>query len=99
MTQALLMANFEVAVEVCLHHKKMAEAIILAIAGGPELLARTQKKFFQTNKSNLGRLISSLVTRDFEYIIRTCELENWKEALAVALTYAKADEFAGLCGE
>jgi len=30
--------------------------------------------------------------------MQTCDLENWKEALAMALTYAKADEFTQLCG-
>lgn len=39
------------------------------------------------------------MTRDFEHIVRTCDIDNWKEALAVSLTYAKADEFANLCGE
>ena len=56
MAQALLMGNFEAAVEMCLAENKMAEAILLAIAGGPELLLRTQKKYFQRNKSNLGRV-------------------------------------------
>ena len=48
---------------------------------------------------SLVQLISSLVTRDFEHIVRTCDIDNWKEALAVALTYAKADEFSDLCGK
>ena len=56
MAQALLTANFEAAVEVCLHNERMAEAIILAIAGGPELLAQTQKKFFHKNHGNLNRV-------------------------------------------
>ena len=56
MAQALLMGNFEAAVEMCLAENKMAEAILLAIAGGPELLLRTQRKYFQRNKSNLGRV-------------------------------------------
>ena len=55
-TQALLTANFEAAVEVCLHNNRMAEAIILANAGGPDLLARTQKKFFHKNKGSLNRV-------------------------------------------
>ena len=55
-TQALLVANFEAAVEVCLHHNKMAEAMILAIAGGADLLRRTQKRYFKSNRSNLGRV-------------------------------------------
>ena len=32
------MDNFEAAVDMCLSEDKMAEAILLAIAGGPELL-------------------------------------------------------------
>ncbi|XP_076465161.1 protein transport protein Sec31A-like isoform X2 [Babylonia areolata] len=97
MAQALLMGNFEAAVEMCLAEDKMAEAILLAIAGGPELLLRTQKKYFQRNKSNLGRLISSVITHDWSHIVETCELENWKEALAVILTYSLPEEFTGLC--
>lgn len=56
MSQALLTGNFEAAVEMCLHANKMAEAILLAIAGGPELLTRTQKKYFHKNKSSVGRV-------------------------------------------
>ncbi|XP_059175772.1 protein transport protein Sec31A-like isoform X2 [Physella acuta] len=97
MTQALLTGNFEAAVEMCLSENKMAEAILLAIAGGPDLLVRTQKKYFQRNKSTLGRLISSVVTHDWGHIVDTCDLDNWKEALAVILTYALPEEFSPLC--
>ncbi|XP_025110625.1 LOW QUALITY PROTEIN: protein transport protein Sec31A-like [Pomacea canaliculata] len=97
MVQALLMGNFEAAVEMCLQENKMAEAILLAIAGGPELLLRTQKKYFKRNKSNLGRLISSIVTHDWSHIVNTCDLDNWKEALALILTYALPEEFPQLC--
>ena len=38
------------------------------------------------------------MTQDFESVIQICDLENWKEALAMALTYAKAEEFTQLCG-
>ena len=65
MAQALLMGNFEAAVEMCLAENKMAEAILLAIAGGPELLLRTQKKYFERNKSNLGRVCAWFVFQFF----------------------------------
>ncbi|KAL3876454.1 hypothetical protein ACJMK2_034299 [Sinanodonta woodiana] len=97
MGQALLTGNFEAAVDMCLNENKMAEAILLAIAGGPELLSRTQKRYFLKNHSNLGRLISAIVTHDWSHIVCTCELENWKEALTVVLTYASAEDFASLC--
>ena len=63
MTQALLLGNFEAAVEMCLADNKMAEAILLAIAGGQDLLLRTQKKYFQRNKSNLGRVSSAEIVK------------------------------------
>ncbi|XP_062589643.1 protein transport protein Sec31A-like [Saccostrea cucullata] len=97
LSQALLTGNFEAAVEICLCENKMAEAIILAIAGGPDLLSRTQKRFFQQSKCSIGRLISSVVTHDWSHIVETCDLSNWKEALALILTYASPDEFSTLC--
>lgn len=97
-SQAVLTGNFEAAVEMCLHDNRMAEAILLSISGGPELLRRTQKKYFQKNSnSSIARLISSVVTNDWTHIVETCELDNWKEALAVVLTYAKQEEFSTLC--
>ncbi|KAJ8319239.1 hypothetical protein KUTeg_004330 [Tegillarca granosa] len=96
-SESLLTGNFEAAVDVCLGENKMAEAILLAIAGGPELLSRTQKKYFQKNKSSLGRLISCVVTHNWTHLIETCDLENWKESLAIVLTYSSKDEFIPLC--
>lgn len=55
-TQALLTGNFESAVDLCLHDNRMADAIILAIAGGQELLARTQKKYFAKSQSKVTRV-------------------------------------------
>lgn len=97
LSQSLLTGNFEAAVEICMFENKMAEAIILAIAGGPDLLSRTQKRFFQKSKCSIGRLISSVVTHDWSHIVETCDLSNWKEALALILTYASPDEFPTLC--
>ncbi|XP_062899524.1 protein transport protein Sec31A isoform X2 [Mobula hypostoma] len=96
-TQALLTGNFEGAVDLCLHDNRMADAIILAIAGGQELLAKTQKKYFAKTNSKITRLIDAVVTRDWEEILQSCDLQNWKEALAALLTYAGPDEFAALC--
>jgi protein transport protein SEC31 len=56
LTRSLLTANFEAAVDVCLSHGRMAEALVLAIAGGPELLGRTQKAFFDANKSSVDQV-------------------------------------------
>ncbi|XP_066506425.1 protein transport protein Sec31A isoform X12 [Hoplias malabaricus] len=97
-TQALLIGDFESAVNLCLHDNRMADSIILAIAGGPELLEKTQKKYLAKSQSKIGKLISAVVMKDWLDILETCDLQNWKEALAAVMTYAKPEEFSSLCG-
>uniref|UniRef100_A0A3B1JD00 Protein transport protein Sec31A n=1 Tax=Astyanax mexicanus TaxID=7994 RepID=A0A3B1JD00_ASTMX len=97
-TQALLIGDFEAAVNLCLHENRMADSIILAIAGGPELLEKTQKKYLAKTQSKIGKLISAVVMKDWLDILETCDLHNWKEALAAVMTYAKPEEFSTLCG-
>ncbi|XP_008939303.1 PREDICTED: protein transport protein Sec31A isoform X1 [Merops nubicus] len=96
-TQALLMGSFESAVDLCLHDNRMADAVILAIAGGQELLARTQEKYFAKMQSKITKLITAVVTKNWKEIVQSCDLQNWREALAAVLTYARPDEFAALC--
>ncbi|XP_062521196.1 protein transport protein Sec31A-like [Corticium candelabrum] len=97
LSKALLMGNFEMAVEICLHGDRMADALLLAVAGGSELFARTQQIYFQKRKSQVSRLVSAVVQRDWLDIVQYGELENWKEMLAALLTYARPEEFPTLC--
>ncbi|XP_055369182.1 protein transport protein Sec31A isoform X5 [Betta splendens] len=96
-TQALLIGDFEGAVELCLHDNRMADSIILAIAGGAELLEKTQKKYFTKTHSKITKLISAVVMKDWYDIMKMCDLHNWKEALAAVITYAQPEEFSALC--
>ncbi|XP_054028449.1 protein transport protein Sec31A isoform X4 [Dryobates pubescens] len=97
LSQALLTGDFEGAVELCLYDNRMADAIILAIAGGRDLLARTQRKYFAQMQSKITRLITAVVMKNWKEIVQSCDLQNWREALAAVLTYARPDEFAALC--
>uniref|UniRef100_A0A9J8AVB9 Protein transport protein Sec31A n=1 Tax=Cyprinus carpio carpio TaxID=630221 RepID=A0A9J8AVB9_CYPCA len=92
--QALLVGNFEGAVDLCLNDGRYAEAILLSISGGEELLKKTQQHYLQRQTNSL---ISSVVTQNWRDIVQSCELDNWKEALAALLTYANPEEFAPLC--
>uniref|UniRef100_A0A1A8IAS7 Protein transport protein Sec31A n=1 Tax=Nothobranchius kuhntae TaxID=321403 RepID=A0A1A8IAS7_NOTKU len=96
-TQALLTGDFDGAVELCFHDNRMADSIILAIAGGAELLEKTQKKYFTRTHSKITKLISAVVMKDWHDILKTCDLQNWKEALAAVMTYAQPEEFSSLC--
>ena len=67
-TQALLTANFESAVDVCIEQGRWAEAVILAIAGGPQLLAETEKRFFEANKSSVNQVCQCASRHGCSYI-------------------------------
>uniref|UniRef100_A0A8C0V5V3 Protein transport protein Sec31A n=1 Tax=Cyanistes caeruleus TaxID=156563 RepID=A0A8C0V5V3_CYACU len=96
-SQALLLGNFEGAVELCMRAERFADAIILAIAGGDNLLKKTQKRYFAKQKTNLSVLLSSIVQQNWQDIVCTCDLQSWKEALAILLTYSKHEDYTQLC--
>ncbi|KAL1264863.1 hypothetical protein QQF64_005218, partial [Cirrhinus molitorella] len=96
-SQALLVGNFEGAVDLCLNDGRFAEAILLSISGGQELLKKTQQRYLNLQTNSISMLISSVVTQNWRDIVQSCELDNWKEALAALLTYANPEEFAPLC--
>ena len=45
LSRALLVGNVELAVEICLEQKRTADALALAMQGGPELMQRTQRRY------------------------------------------------------
>lgn len=47
----------------------------------------------------LFKLITAVVMKNWKEIVESCDLKNWREALAAVLTYAKPDEFSALCGK
>lgn len=96
-SQALLLGNFEGAVELCMRAERFADAIILAIAGGENLLKETQKRYFAKRKTKLSLLLSSIVQQKWQDIVCTCDLQSWKEALAILLTYSKHEDYTQLC--
>ncbi|XP_035753265.1 protein transport protein Sec31B isoform X3 [Egretta garzetta] len=96
-SQALLLGNFESAVELCMRAERFADAIILAIAGGENLLKETQKRYFAKRKTKLSLLLSSIVQQNWQDIVCTCDLQSWKEALAILLTYSKHEDYTQLC--
>ncbi|OCT70195.1 hypothetical protein XELAEV_18037117mg [Xenopus laevis] len=96
-SQALLMGNFEAAVDVCLKHGRFADAIILANAGGEDLLRETQQWYFAQQKNKITTLLSSVVQHKWRDIVIKCDPQSWKETLALLLTYSKPEEYAELC--
>ncbi|KAG0346435.1 protein transport protein S31 [Podila humilis] len=98
-TQCVVAGDFDSAVSVCLHDNRLADALVLAICGGPELLERTQRAYFEKtahSKSYL-RLLQSVVNGDLEDVVEHADLMDWQEVVVILCTFARPDEFGRLC--
>ncbi|CAA7257388.1 unnamed protein product [Cyclocybe aegerita] len=97
-TRALVLGDFESAVSLCLSADRFADAILLAVRGGPELLQRTQKAYFErrTNQVAYLRLFQSIVNSDLGDIVQNADLAEWREIFVVLCTFANNDEFSTL---
>ncbi|KAH8116058.1 WD40 repeat-like protein [Phellopilus nigrolimitatus] len=97
-TKSLVLGDFESAVTLCLSAERYADAILLAVKGGPALLQRTQQTYFEKRTINLPylRLFQSIVTEDLDDIVQNADLQEWQEIFVVLCTFAKPDEFANL---
>ena len=97
-TRALVLGDFWSAVELCLSAERYADALLLAIKGGDDLLQRTQKAYFerQTHEHPYLRLFQSIVTNDLDDVVQNADLTEWAEVFVVLCTFANGDEFGGL---
>nr|XP_051679443.1 protein transport protein Sec31B isoform X4 [Oryctolagus cuniculus] len=97
LSQALLLGELGPAVELCLKEERFAEAIILAQAGGADLLKRTQERYLAKKKGGISSLLACVVQKNWKDMVCACSLKNWKEALALLLTYSRPEKFSELC--
>ncbi|OAX38742.1 hypothetical protein K503DRAFT_137102 [Rhizopogon vinicolor AM-OR11-026] len=97
-TKALVLGDFESAVSLCLSAERYADAILLAIKGGEDLLQRTQKAYFErrTTSHPYLRLFQSIVTNDLSDIVQNADLQEWQEIFVVLCTFASQEEFSNL---
>ncbi|KAL1741502.1 hypothetical protein HDZ31DRAFT_66861 [Schizophyllum fasciatum] len=100
-TKALVLGDFDSAVSLCLSCDRFADAILLAVRGGPELLHKTQKAYFEKRTAALPylRLFQSIVSNDLSDIVQNADLQEWQEIFVVLCTFASQEEFANLAEE
>ena len=97
--EALMVGNFEAAVDCCFRTGNLADALVLASCGGAELWAKTQERYFesQSQKRPFLSVVGAIIRNDLEPLVQNSDLGNWKETLAILSTYGKSDEFPPLC--
>lgn len=100
-TQALVLGDFSSAVDLCLASERFADALLLAVRGGAELLQSTQKAYFacKTTSTPFLRVYQSIVTEDLADIVQNADLNEWRVIFAVLCTFAKDAEFNNLADQ
>ena len=98
-TRALLLGQFEKALDICLQKDRLSDGFMIAICGGQKCIEKAQKAYFskQEEGPNYIRLLASVVGKNLWDVVYNANLENWKEVMATLCTYAGNDEFPDLC--
>ncbi|KAB1271689.1 Protein transport protein Sec31B [Camelus dromedarius] len=97
LSQALLLGELGPAVELCLKEERFADAIILAQAGGTDLLKQTQERYLAKKKTRITPLLACVIQKNWKDMLCACSMKNWREALALLLTYSGPEKFPELC--
>lgn len=98
-TRALLLGEFEKALNVCLQEDRMSDAFMIAICGGQQCIEKAQKAYFnrKTGGPNYLRLLASVVGKNLWDLVHNANLRSWKEIMVTLCTYADPKEFSDLC--
>ena len=98
-TRALLLGEFDKALDVCLQEDRLSDAFMIAICGGQKCIDKAQKAYFNRKAGgpNYLRLLASVVGKNLWDLVHNADLSNWKETMATLCTYADTKEFPDLC--
>ncbi|KAL8788090.1 MAG: hypothetical protein Q9213_001848 [Squamulea squamosa] len=98
-TRALLMGQFDRALDVCLEEDRLSDAFMVAICGGQGCIEKAQKAYFnrKTERPNYLRILASVVGKNLWDIVYNADLDNWSEVMAILCTYAAIEDFPDLC--
>jgi protein transport protein SEC31 len=97
--RALMLGQFERALDVCLQEDRMSDAFMIAICGGEACTKKAQEAYFakQSGGPNYLRLLASVVGKNLWDVVHNADLANWKEVMATLCTFADEKEFPDLC--
>ncbi|RWW34756.1 hypothetical protein BHE74_00010531 [Ensete ventricosum] len=100
--RALVVGDYKGAVLQCTAANRMADALVIAHAGGPSLWESTRDQYLRNSltpylKCHLFQVVSAMVNNDLMNLINTRPLNSWKETLALLCTFAQKEEWTVLC--
>ncbi|XP_042408152.1 protein transport protein SEC31 homolog B-like isoform X1 [Zingiber officinale] len=95
--RALVVGNYKDAVSKCIAANRMADALVIAHAGGPSLWESTRDQYLKSSLTPYLKVVSAMVNNDLTALVNTRPLNLWKETLALLCTFAEKDQWTALC--
>ena len=97
--RALIVGNFEAAVECLFNADNLADALVVAYCGGADLWTKTQQRYFEkeSTKRPYLSMLSGIVQSKMDELVEQSDPRDWRETLAVLSSYAQSEEFPRLC--
>lgn len=98
-TKALMLGQFENAMNTCLKEDRLADALMIANCGGPKLMEKAQAAYLskKVDGPSYLRLLASVIGKNLWDVVYNADLANWKETMVTLCTYADSSEFPDLC--
>lgn len=97
--KALLVGNFEAAVDVSFEAGNFGDALLLASCGGAELWSQTQDRYLEqeSNRRPYLAIARAILTNRLDTYVEESDLAQWRETLAILATYGQSEQFPQLC--
>ncbi|WPH03389.1 Protein transport protein sec31 [Acrodontium crateriforme] len=98
-TRALMLGQFENALDICLKEDRMSDAFMIAVCGGQTCIDKAQNAYLKKKSQgpNYLRLLASIVGKNLWDVVHNADIKDWKEVMATLCTYADETEFSDLC--
>ena len=98
-TRALVAGRYEEAVRECIAAGRPSDALLVAICGGPDLVAQTRRQYLQSpNSRPYLRLVSSIVKGECGDVVEWAELLEggaWREVFQLVATTCSSNQQQG----
>ncbi|XP_030495434.2 protein transport protein SEC31 homolog B [Cannabis sativa] len=94
---ALVVGDYKGAVAKCISANKMADALVIAHAGGDSLWESTRDQYLKISRSPYLKVVSAMVNNDLLSLVNTRPLKFWKETLALLCSFASREQWTMLC--
>lgn len=98
-TQAIVLGDFEGAVDTCLKEGRMSDAFMLAICGGKKCTEKVTSAYFTTEngRPTYLRVLASIVDKNLWDVVHNADLESWKDVMIIICTFAADTDYCDLC--